>query len=468
MKKVSYSSPLVQGLAGVLVLSTSAAAGGFSTARFGGERGHAASDHLSSIYYNPAGIALGHGTRGVLEGLVAYRSVDYVRDPGAIDNLGDETPTEAQSANAGPAKLRNAVASPFLGIATDGGIPGLGVGVGVYVPFGGQASWDKNAAYEGNERYPGAVDGPQRWAAIDGEQRALYYTLAASYQLMNGKVAIGAGLNIVQQQVALVRARNVNGTDDLVTGDVLVEGRSLLELKGLDLAASAGIIVKPTPCSRIGLSYQSQPGFGETRLEGTLTNKFGQGEVAPVDVILSQDLPDVIRFGAEWRAFVRGSLHFAADYQRWSSYQNQCIIGAATPDAKCEINPDGTSDQAGILVNLPRNWKDTFGVRAGGRWFATDAFEVNGGLSYDSNAVPDETMDPSLFDMNKVIGQAGVAWAGKTLNLSLTVAHVYYMSRTTAPRLEAEAPMPPSKNPDMAGDYSSAVTYAILGVGARL
>jgi len=33
-------------------------AGGFSTARFGGERGHAATDHVSAVYYSPAGLAL--------------------------------------------------------------------------------------------------------------------------------------------------------------------------------------------------------------------------------------------------------------------------------------------------------------------------------------------------------------------------------------------------------------------------
>ena len=449
-------------------MSSTAAAGGFSTARFGGERGHAATDHPTAIYYNPAGLAHGHGTRLLLEGLFAYRTVDYDRDPGAIDNLGDETPTDAQSANAGPAHLANGIASPFAGVVTDAGIDGLGIGVGVYVPFGGQASWDKNEAYQGNTTYPGAVDGTQRWAAIEGSQRALYYTLAGAYRTRDGRFSFGAGINLVQQEVSLVRARNANGTDDLVTGTTLVEGRSLLEVDGMDLAASAGIIVKPTPCSRIGVSYQSQPNFGESRLEGTLTNKFGATAPAPVDVYLTQSLPDIVRVAGEWRAFPHASLHAAADYQRWSSYDNQCIIAASSPDAKCDINADGTAGPGGtgILVNIPRRYKDSFGVRVGGRYYASDSLEVNGGVSFDSNAVPDDTMDPSLFDMNKVIGQAGVAWTSKTVNLSLSVAHVYYNPRTTSPR--ATDPAAPSRNPDMAGEYKSQVTFAILGVGVHL
>src|SRR5688500_11865371 len=86
---------------------TSAYAGGFSTARFGGEHGHAASDHVTSIYYNPAGIALGEGTRIYVEGTLAYRTVDYDRAEGTIDNPGSATPDDAIDANAGPAHLAN-------------------------------------------------------------------------------------------------------------------------------------------------------------------------------------------------------------------------------------------------------------------------------------------------------------------------------------------------------------------------
>ncbi|HVK78240.1 MAG TPA: outer membrane protein transport protein [Kofleriaceae bacterium] len=450
----------------LLAAAAPAHAGGFSTARFGGERGHAGTDHLSAIYYNPAGLAHGRGTRVLLEGLFAYRTVDYDRDRAAIDNPGQGTPDDALSANAGEAHLANALVSPFVGIATDAGVRGLGLAIGLYAPFGGQASWDSNDAYRDNSTYPGAVDGTQRWAAIEGEQRALYYTLAGGWRTSGGEFAIGAGLNVVQQRVSLVRARNVNGSDDLVNGTIPAEGRSLLEVDGIDLAASIGVMVKPTPCSRIGLSYQSQPGFGETSLEGVLTNKFGQGAVSETDVVLKQHLPDVVRLGAEWRAFARASLHMAIDYQRWSVYQNQCVIGADDRDAKCEIAEDGSTMQPGIIVNIPRRWKDTFGVRVGGRYFVTDAIELNGGVSFDSNAVPDETMDPSLVDMSKVIGQAGLAWATKRFTTSLSLAHVYYSPRTTAAR--TDDPMAPSRSPDMAGSYKTQVTYAILGLGVSL
>lgn len=472
------SQHLLRAVFSVAVISgsaTTAFAGGFSTARFGGERTHAASDQLGTIYYNPAGLAYGEGTRGVVEGLFAYRTIEYTRPVGAIDNPDTDTPagtpSDAILANSGKATLANMLASPFLGIATDGGIEGLGVGVGVYVPFGGQAKWDQNEAFANNATYPGAVDGPQRWAAIEGEQRSLYYTLAAAWRTKNGQFGIGAGLNVVQSSVSLVRARNLDGTDDIVaSGGVAKEGRSLVEAEGIQLGAGIGVMVKPTPCSRIGLSYQSQPGFGEMTLEGTLTNKFGTGPELASDIEVRQALPDVVRVAGEWHAFSKAALHVAVDYQRWSHYKNTCIMSAGAT-GQCEVAADGSTTEQGILVNVPRNWIDTYTVRAGGRYFASDKLEVNGGVTYDTSAISydtdkDDSIDPSLFDMNKIIAQAGVAFATGKLDLTFTAGHVLYLERTVQPR--GADPLAPSRNPDMAGTYKSGVTYGILGVGVKM
>ncbi|KAB2910087.1 MAG: hypothetical protein F9K40_03485 [Kofleriaceae bacterium] len=467
------SQHLLRAVFSVAVMASTAHAGGFSTARFGGERTHAASDQLGTVYYNPAGLAYGSGTRGVIEGLFAYRTIEYTRPVGAIDNPDDPngTPTDGVGANAGEATLANTLASPFIGIATDAGIEGLGVGVGIYVPFGGQAKWDRNEAFADSTMYPGAVDGPQRWAAIEGEQRSLYYTLAAAWRTKTGSFGVGAGLNVVQSSVSLVRARNVDGSDDLVSaGGVLKEGRSLVEGEGIQLGAGIGVMFKPTPCSRIGVSYQSQPGFGEMKLEGTLTNKFGTGPELVSDIEVRQELPDVVRVAGEWHAFTRAALHVAFDYQRWSAYKNTCIMNAGSSGA-CAVNADGSTDEQGIIVNVPRNWADTYTIRAGGRYFASDALEVNGGLTYDTSAIPydedkDDSIDPSLFDMNKIIAQAGVAYRTGKLDLTFTAGHVLYLERTVEPR--AADPLAPSRNPDMAGTYKSAVTYGILGVGVHM
>ncbi len=449
---------------GYLASATPATAGGFSVARFGGEHGQAAGTGVTALYYNPAGIAFESGTRFYVEGTLAYRTVDYDRDPGAIDNLGTGTPEEDIAANAGPAHLANILASPFVGAASDLGVDGLGVGVAFYAPFGGQAKWDKNEAYIGNEEYPGAEDGVQRWANIEGAQRSLYLTLGGAYTTPNKNLSFGVGLNVIKSDIALDRSRNALGTDDL-TG----EGQSLIEVEDLTFGVGLGVMFRPTPEVTLGVSYQSQPGFGEMTLEGTLRAKFGASPETTTDVTLHQRQPDIARFGVEYAATPELTVRFAADYQRWSVFDNQCLTDNSDPDAACVFNADGSLDVdgggSGVVVNLPRNWRDTFGVRGGAGYQVNEKINVGGSLSFDSNAVPAPTIDPSLFDMNKLIIQAGLdAGVHKNVSLHATLGQVVYFTRTTNPR--TIMPEAPSRNPDMAGTYKSSVTFLLVGVGA--
>ncbi|RMH37099.1 MAG: hypothetical protein D6689_21430 [Deltaproteobacteria bacterium] len=456
---------------------SAAVAGGFASARFGSEHGHPATDHPTALYYNPAGLALGSGTRLYVEGLFAYRTVTYDRPEGAIDNPGTGTPDEATAANAGRATLQNALVSPFVGIVSDFGVRNLGVGLGAYVPFGGSATWDKNDGFEGNAQYPGAVDGVQRWASIDGTQTALYVTLAGAYRFERAGVSVGAGLNLVREAIETVRARNVFGTDDLVAADgSIVEGRTLVDVSGTTASIGAGVLWQPTDALAIGVSYQSQPGFGEHGLEGTLVNKFGNGPVTESDVELRHSLPDIVRAGVRWRAAPDVELRLAGDYQRWSVFDKQCLLDLADENRKCALNPDGSVDTAaggsGIIVNVPRDYHDSFGVRAGASYWLAPAFETFAGIGFDSNAVPDETIDPALMDMNKIIGTLGVrhAWLGDALALSISATAVAYFERTAPPRPrdsdgKAIAPQPPSRNADGAGTYNQ--TVALLAVGLQ-
>lgn len=460
-----------------LLASAPAIAGGFAVARFGGERGHAASDHITSIYYNPAGLALGDGIRIYAEGTLAFRSVDYSRDVNAIDNPGTGTPDALIETNSGKNELRNWVASPFLGGAIEI-IDGLSFGAGFYVPYGGQAKWGQVDRFANNQQSPGALDGSQRWASIEGSQRAVYLTAALAWRSPGGRVAIGAGFNYIQNSLDLTRARNLDGSDDIVFGSgsamgELSEGRSLLQVSGATPGASIGAMVHVTPCFRVGASYQSQPNFGQMELEGELTNRFGASTVfEPLPVKLEQELPDQVRIAAEWNAFHRGSLRFGVDYVRWSTFEDQCLIETTSGVGKCALNPDGSIDTANggadVLVYIPRDWKDNFQLRAGGSYFPTDALELNGGLSFDSNAVPDETLETALIDANKVIGTIGTVYDMGMISIEGTLGGVYYQSRTTDPRPDVPVLQRPGRNPDMAGDYDQFVVYGLLGVGVEL
>lgn len=460
-------------LATGLCVSTAAHAGGYATARFGGEHGHPATDHPTAMYYNPAGLSLAAGTRVYAEGLLVYRTATYDRPAEAIDNVGGGTPDdpEAIAANSGKAELANFLASPFLGVVSDLGIDNLGLGAGVYVPFGGQASWGTNDRFADDQVYPGAVDGAQRWSTIEGSQRALFATVAGSYRLPGPRLSVGVGINMVTQSLSLVRARNVNGTDDLLSpvGDIS-EGRSLIEGEGTGVSLGAGVQWEPTARVRVGLSYQSAPGFGESALEGTLTNKFGTSPVTEVDTEVRLSLPDSVRAGLVFQATDALELRLSGDYTRWSVFESHCVLDRSVADRKCLVRDDGSVDLDaggnGVLVVIPRNWQDTYGVRVGGSYWMSRALELFGGLAFDSNAVPDENMDAGLMDMNKMVTSAGARYAilGGAMQLTAGFTNVLYQTREVSPRQDGEAPLAPSRNPDGGGTYTQSVNLLTLGM----
>jgi long-chain fatty acid transport protein len=459
----------------------SSRAGGFNVARYAGEHGHVATDHPVSIYFNPAGMALGTGWRIYAEGLFALRTVDYERPPGAIDNVlepgdvGAGTPDDALDTNSGTAKLNNFVVSPFLGAVTDLGIPNLGVGLAFYVPFGGQAKWDQNDDFVDNEQFPGAEDGVQRWHTIEGELRSLYLSAGGAYRLPGPRLSFGASVNFIRSNILTVRARTASGTDDIVNGDGdLVEGRSLIDVNGISVSAGVGVIWEPMERLWIGASYQSQPGFGNSTQSGTLTNKLGLTPVEATDIRLEQELPDVSRLGVRYQPTNQVELRLSGDYQRWSVFENQCLLDGEIPKSmnNCALDDNGAvlPEAEGVVVNIPRRWKDTFGVRAGGSFWVTPEIELNAGANFDSSAVPDETIDVSLLDQNKLIALAGVRWAlvPDTFQLEVTLNNVFYFKRSVDPRERDDmgtpiGPEPPSGIPDGAGTYKQNVFYVNLG-----
>lgn len=477
LKKIIATVTAVTATAGTTAFMPLAAhATGFMVARFGGERGNPMTDSPTALYYNPAGIAFGHGTRIYVEGLFAYRSLSFDRDPAGIDSPNQGTPDLA--ANSGQASLGNFIVSPFLGVATDFGVPNLAVGAAFYVPFGGSASWDKNSTYANDSQYPGAVDGSQRWWDIEGQIRAMYGTVGGAYKLQvgGGELAFGLGANVVIHQTFDLRASNADGSDDLVrpSGDVQ-EGRALLDTSGVTFALGIGVQWRPTPQWTVGASYQSQPGFGEMSEKGTLEKRLGAAPTSRDDVDVAYALPDIVRLGVAYGLNDQVELRLWGSYERWSVFTKQCIM-RDVDGHNCALNARGATEPGavGVINNIPREWQDAFALRASGSYWLKPEIELMLGFGFDGNAVPDKTLETSLPDEMKLNGTVGATFRDLLANgLTLYVAYSAFLGleRTIAPRArsttgEATVPYdPPSRIPDSAGTYHQFVGLLTVGAG---
>ncbi|HEX7669586.1 MAG TPA: outer membrane protein transport protein, partial [Polyangiaceae bacterium] len=421
--------PFAIGLLGVVAPDV-ARASGLSVARFGGEHGNPMTTEATAIYYNPSGIADSEGGHVFGDVSVAFRGATYDHARSASD-AGDPT------SNTGHASLFNVIFEPFVGATYRLGH--FAVGAAFYTPFGGQNSWSENDAFRGSTASPGAVDGVQRWYTIQGELRSSFFSAAGAYSF--GPVSIGVSANLIDTVVNTVQARNTTGDND-----VRNEGRAWLEAQGWDPSFGVGITVKPLPRNlRLGLSYQSRPGFGGgIRTTGVLHTAFASTR-SDNDVAFTTDLPDVVRGGAAYRPLQTLELRLFGDYQRWSVLDHQCIMLASS---SCAINADGSQVGSSVILNYVRNWHDTFGVRAGASYWATPAVELVAGAGYTSNAIPSTTLEPALLDFNAISASVGAVFSlyGR-VHLGTTYTQLFYLPRDTTGQSEHPALAAPSKSP---------------------
>lgn len=457
-------------LPAVMSWSSTAEASGISAARFGGEHGHPTTDNATAIYYNPAGIALSKGTHIFVDGTLALRWASYDRPAIVPDVINSQSTVDlAPGANSGKATLFNAIAAPFFGVTSDFGTDFIYGGVAAYFPFGGSAVWDKNPAYEGSDLAPGAVDGVQRWYSIDGTIRSMYLTGAIAFNIRQIGLSLGVTGSAIRSEVVTIRARNADGTDDVVSADgTLKEGRSYIDVDGWQGGFGVGAVydVMKKGFLWLGVSYTSQPNVaGGMTLEGTLDNALTRAMPERSQVELTQTMPDILRFGVRWKPTKKSELRLFADYTRWSVFDKQCVLNKADPDRNCDFEGAGSAlddpesfgaqgSTVGVVQHLPRFWKDAGGVRLGGSYWFLPQLETYVGAGYDSTAVPLETIDPALIDMHKMTLSIGARWQIiKYFALSLTSTQVFFFPVDTNGDNALNLFQPPTRQPSGEGEY---------------
>jgi len=428
-----------------LLASRPAGASGFAVAHFAGEHGHPTTSNATALYFNPAALSQADGLHLFLDFSVAARRVTYDR-PRAPTDAAD--PPDAQGANVGRATLFNPLFNPVLAASLKLG--NLSLGAGFFTPFGGSVSWQLRPEFAGS-RYPGIVDGVGRFHSIEGEIVSSQFTLGGAWHFAGSGLSLGASVSVIRSWISDVRAWSAGGND------VTHEGRSQVEVSGYSAGFGLGALYEVTPeVLWLGLSYQSRPNVsGGMRLHGSLENDIGGPSGANVDVIY--DLPDIIRWGARYRPRPNLELRLFGDYTRFSAFQNQCAVVSGTACALTENGAQVTGAQ--VLQNVPREYRDSVGVRLGLSVWTSPGFEFFSGLGFESSAVPDKTMDPSLPDW------AGASFAlggrialGKRLHAALSYTHFVFVPREVHGSLAEYAP--PSRTPDASGHYSQQVGVA--------
>lgn len=460
-------------------LPTSAHAGGFEDTMGGAVGlGRAASvargRDFMATWQNPANLAVVPGIDIGLElrvtafdacfDRVAVEGVDY-RVPGRYE--GDQfngTETFQNVCNtAGMAPSGN------LGWAQ--ALPGgWGLGAGLFTPagVGGLKFGDDTVVtwppYLEQERFPITREGaesPTRQMLIDQESAAAWLAVGAGYQpIPELRVGLGLAAGFAYWRTTSVASvlggtfrdpeylSEVTGTDWFVPRGILsVVATPLpaLELFGIlvyqaDVRAKGDVTFESNGIKGAPLlnCRDDNPGphcgvqdatsiVPFPRWEGTLGARYAQrrSSATPNGDPMRDELWDV-----ELDATLTGTSHvkeFTVDL-----YEGDA--GAHPPKLATSSIPGAAVYALGRTSSVPKQWKDTVGLRLGADFNVVPArLALRGGLSYSSSAVPLEYMNIDVWAVRKIGLHLGATLAFGKTKLSVGYAHLFYESVQVAP-----------------------------------
>jgi long-chain fatty acid transport protein len=426
---------------GTVGTARSARAGGFYVPEQGaravamGGAVVAAPGEVSGIFHNPASIAASPALQAEAGGLVVFPSFTFFRRP-ATDPF-PASPDRATVYFDGAKNTNRVGAVPFLGVTSSLGVPNLGVGVGVYVPFGADLSFP--------------VDGAQRNVVTSISLKSIYVTPTVAYRLFD-RVSVGAGLSYVNSSFVLEQ-RNASpfvlgSPNDFPNPSADVEGDTRLDMSdSARFGASFGVLyADPDERFSIGASAMTPV---KLDLRGTVhvTNRpdaivamnDAQGNPLPAgertdNAALAVPLPAIGRLGVLVRPARPVAIELDVNYQAWSSTTRETIYF----EHHYPLLPQPGAQMNDIV--LERNYHDTVSVRLGAEVAPLESqpLKLRAGALFDQSPIDDRHFDLLTPDSDKWGVSAGAGYALKvganaSLGADLAYLHLFYADRDVGP-----------------------------------
>jgi len=466
----------------LMLMTMAAQAAGLDLIEVGGAWGTPGATNPTAIWWNPAGLAVGGGTQFAIEGAPVFAKVYADRanpDYGSLeqtangtDDVPDGYPTEYDYSGRDDVSLTAVV--PFIGVSSDFGVEGLGIGAGLAVP---QATG-------------GAIEdewGPNRYSLRSGNIQAVQAILAASYRVKK-IVSFGVSGAFVDSTwsadtdtstyVDLSDAvREEFGGLEQPLGsfrDGYMEQRGYTatavfdDLKDQTFTFGAGVYV--TPVEQVGISASFNKGMrldhtGDVTLafqcppeydtlvdiaakdRGLCNGETGQGAVFNGTGQVGYNLPSRVNFGLVFFPVEQLRLEAMGSWVGWSAFTDYEITTTIEPDQVTLIQPDdpddpedveeaqATREETASLASQDLLWardgRDTFWAGIDAKHRVNEYFMYGGRFFYDRTSVPLESLQLNNFNGNTVglMAMAMVSPIDK-LGISVSFTHHFIGERT--------------------------------------
>lgn len=375
---------------------------------------------LSTMFFNPAGLANLSGHQGQVE-------LSYIAPTAEFTDTGSGLDYSALSALTVPTAA--GPVQPLAGLAALNGaaIPGqpgqddaidnalvpalyamydysedLKFGFAINTPFGLVTDYD--------DEWIG------RYHALKSDLRTFSFQPTVAWQATDW-LSIGGGPVF---QYAKAELSTAVDTGALLGAPGRMDTKATVEGDSVAAGVALGVMLEPLETTRIGLSWRS----GMTHdLEGDV--KYTDrpdftplGALAPAinarfadsEARAELNLPDIVSLGVYHEFSDSLAVMGEVSWTNWSVFRNLTVYR-----------------EGGQLVSsTPENWEDSFFYALGATWKPMDKLSVQLGVAYDQSPVTDEFRTPRVPDADRTWLATGIGYEvmpGVTANLSYT--HIF-------------------------------------------
>jgi long-chain fatty acid transport protein len=457
-----------------LLLLTSAWASSIDNLEVAGPWGTPTSTDPTALWWNPAGLAGGAGTRVHIEAEKALATVKFDRE---------------DPYNGGLDIYQTNGTIPFAGVVSDFGVRGLGVGAGLAIPI----------ARGGTEVDP---PGTGSYQMRHGATTQAYLMLGAAYQPIP-QLAFGATLmKVGASWAATTDFQNVTDLDENISDlgqesgytDDMIEDEDYRvtvtyeELTGDAWTASFGLRSEPVEALELGAAFTfgttiTHSGgvtldFGCPPQEDTL-GRFGAEAYGICDTriyansTVTFSTAHRLQLGAAYTFDERVRAELMGGWVGWGVHDGFDIVMTDVAELNDLENPDTAE-----LIEKDRFWArdntDSFWVAVDSKLYIQERWTLGGRLLFDSGAVPDATLSPNNYDA-PTVSATGLVAVQVIDQLQVSARYTRYFSQprtiTDSAYLvtldEAAAPDEAYFYPQMNGTYASAVNRFGLTLRGR-
>ena len=352
-------------------------------------------DDPSAIFYNPAGITQLPGTQLMYGGSIAYLDSTF-----RSSTTGESTQLQDQF----PLVPHFYVTHRFKQWDER-----LSLGLGVYTPFGLVVDWPDN--WQG------------RFDSILARFRATIINPTVAYRVMDD-LSVAAGFRYANVAAEFQQKFDVgNGESKARVYDATAN----------PIGWNVGLLYKLPEryATSVGLQFRSEL---EAKLNGSAEFSGPASALfANTNAYSKFTMPPQLVLGVSTKIIPRWTINADAEWEGWSTIGTIPIHFESTPGSALPqqmLDKAGCTNQQAAPQAGCRLWKNSYVLRIGTEYAATDRVALRAGYFFDKSPIPDNTFEANIPNANLYALTTGFGYKWDALTLDVGYLFGFYEKRS--------------------------------------